>query len=110
MVTMYFLQVRLLVALFGLFLALPIASKPQCLGVICLNSVGDSRPMFVTCKLPYPVGNKNTHIDNLHGTWPNERETAVHGCHGRGDMAAHMQMILPGRGLVSERVACWWHK
>lgn len=65
--------------------------------------------MFETCKLPlfvlcdeisvtivYSVGNKNTHIDNLRGTYicPNERETAVHGCHGPGDVAAHMQMTL----------------
>ena len=73
--------------------------------------------MFVTCKLPlfvlcdensvtiaYSVGNKNTHIDNLHGTytWPIERETAVHDCHmhGPGDMAAFMQMILSRSWVV----------
>ena len=73
--------------------------------------------MFVTCKLPlfvlcdensvtiaYSVGNKNTHIDNLRGTypWPIERETAVHDCHmhGPGDMAAFMQMILSRTWVV----------
>ena len=73
--------------------------------------------MFVTCKLPlfvlcdeisvsiaYSVGNKNTHIDNLRGsyTWPIERETAVHDCHmhGPGDMAAFMQMILSRSWVV----------
>ena len=73
--------------------------------------------MFVTCKLPlfvlcdeisvtiaYSVGNKNTHIDNLCGTytWPIERETAVHDCHmhGPGDMAAFMQMILSRSWVV----------
>lgn len=73
-----------------------------------MNPVEDSCPMHVcdeiSVTMAYSVGNNNTHIDNLRGTytWPNERETAVHDCHihGPGDMAAFMQMILSRTWVV----------
>ena len=78
MVTMHFLQVRLHVALFVLFLALNRATPSVWESYVWILSKTHVPCMFVTCKLPlfvlcdgisvtiaYSVGNKNTHIDNL---------------------------------------------